>query len=174
LLNDNLVVPTTFFLIFAWIVWPFFIPLFMLQLEKNQKRKKAMKILLFVGGLVSIFLANQLFSQEVTPRIVEHHILFEKEAIGYFQKYSGYVYFIAVIFPFLFSTTKNMKKLGAINIIAFLIAFTVYTQFLVSVWCFFAAIVIYFEFEYNTDHRKPYRDIEWTHSCTLCFIEQKR
>lgn len=140
LLEANLPLMTTFFLIFAWIIWPFFIPLSIFRLEPVEKRKTILKFLLLLGGLVSLLLANQLFSQEVVPRIVEHHILFVKERAGGLQQYSGYFYVAAVLLPFIVSSNKNIKVLGAFNLIAFLIAWTVYTEFLVSVWCFFAAI----------------------------------
>jgi hypothetical protein len=140
LVYDNLPVLTTFFLIFAWIVWPFFIPLIMLKLEPVEKRKTVLKILLFLGGIVSLFLANRLFTHEVTPVIVNHHIVFDIAKAESLQKYTGYFYFIAVIFPFGISSVRHVKILGALNLVAFLIAYVVYTHFLVSVWCFFAAI----------------------------------
>jgi hypothetical protein len=140
LLSANLWLMTTFFLIFAWIVWPFFIPFSLFKLEKVEKRKIYLKYLVFVGALVSIILANQLFSQEVIPRIVEHHILFVKERAGGLQRYTGHLYAAAVLLPFIFSSNKNIKILGAFNLVAFLIAWTVYTEFLISVWCFFAAM----------------------------------
>jgi len=139
-LFSNLSVLTDIFLVFAWILWPFFIPLFMVKLERDAIRKKYLKGFLFIGGIVSIVLADLLFSSDIYPAIVKNHIVFEKEPAPLFIHILGYFYFISLIFPFFISSTKNMKILGLVNFLGFLFARLAYTNYLISVWCFFAAI----------------------------------
>lgn len=45
------------FLVFAWVIWPVFIPFFMMKLEENPQRKKILKGLLINGfGFLLFFI----------------------------------------------------------------------------------------------------------------------
>ena len=58
------------FLVFAMVVWPFWIPFTIWLLEKDQKRKRLIKGFVWVGALVAIGVCIILFSypvEVVTP-----------------------------------------------------------------------------------------------------------
>ena len=47
---------TYVFLFFAQVVWPIWVPFAIMKLEKNDKRKKMLKVIVAIGGLVSLYL----------------------------------------------------------------------------------------------------------------------
>lgn len=148
---------TYIFLVFAMAVWPFWIPFTIWILEKNVKRKKLIKGFVGVGALVAIGVCFILFSYPVnvvtpfcfncpdssTPTL-RHHLHYEfsipqlvKNLIVAFS-----VLYIAatIITPFI-SGIQKMKWLGIVFLASYLFAISFYNGFVISVWCFFAALL---------------------------------
>lgn len=131
---------TKLFLVFAWVVWPFFIPYFMYQLEKNTERKAILKRGCLIGLFVSMAMVYILFNVNIQASIDGHHILYER-----FARLPGIlvlssIYVSLLLFPFFVTTTRHMLTLGVVNVLFFLIASWFFKTHLISVWCFFAAI----------------------------------
>jgi hypothetical protein len=134
--------PSTYlFLFFAQIVWPFWVPFSILKLEKDQRRKKIEKILMIVGAIVSIYLAYCLIFFKVEAKIIGMHISYFQDYPKDLSHYGGILYVLATIAPPFFSSVKKMWILGAAILISYIITTIFYTDYIVSVWCFFAAII---------------------------------
>jgi len=134
--------PTTYlFLFFAQIVWPFWVPFAILKLEKEQKRKKTETVLMIIGAIVSLYLAYCLIFFTVEAKIIGMHISYEQDYPAGLSRYGGLLYIIATIVPPFFSSVKGMWTLGTAILVSYIMTTIFYTDYIVSVWCFFASII---------------------------------
>ncbi len=148
---------TYIFLIFAMAIWPFWIPFSIWLLEKDAKRKKIIKGFVGMGAIVAIGVLVVLFSypvEVVTPfcfncpspagSSVYQHLHYEFDIPSLVKKLivAFSVLYIAatIITPFL-SGIKKMKWLGVVFLVSYLFAVIFYNGFVISVWCFFAAVL---------------------------------
>ena len=132
---------TFIFLFFAQIVWPFLVPFSILKLEKNEKRKKILKILTYIGTLVSIYLAYCLINFNVEASIVGKHIFYHQDYPVNPGRLGGVMYLLATILPPFFSGVKRMWTLGTAILISYILTVLFYAEYVISVWCFFAAVI---------------------------------
>lgn len=129
------------FLLFAQVIWPTFVPLSILLIEKDPVRKKILRATLGTGILVSVYLLYCLISYDVTAAVSGHHIRYDL-AFPYAQKwYSGIPYFIATVVSPLVSGNKKMRMIGMVIVVSYVIARFFYAEYLISIWCYFAAII---------------------------------
>lgn len=134
--------PSTYlFLFFAQVVWPVFVPLAIFQLEKDAKRKKILKILIMMGVAVALYLAFCLFKYPVNAVIESLHISYSLSFPLFFSTLSGIFYFVPTVFPSLISSNKKAPLLGITITASYLYTKIFYQGFLISVWCFFAAVI---------------------------------
>jgi hypothetical protein len=148
---------TYIYLVFAMAVWPFWVPFTIWLLEKDNKRKKLIRGFVWVGAIVAVGVCFILFSypvKAVTPFCFEcpinsgeslrNHLHYEfsipqmvKNMIIAFSV----LYIAATIITPLISSIKKMKWLGIVFLVSYLFAITFYNGFVISVWCFFAAVL---------------------------------
>lgn len=132
---------TFFFLIFAQIVWPLYIPVAILYLERKRTRRNIQKVLVAIGLLVSGYLAYCLYHYDVHAEIDGYHIAYIQSYPETFKVWGGLLYIIATIGPPFFSHIKRMWLLGLTVLISYIISELFYENYLVSVWCFFASVI---------------------------------
>lgn len=135
------VVGSTLFLIMAKVFWPAMIPLSVLLMEEDGKKKHTQYILLAMGLSVSLYYSYCVLFLNVMPQIAGHHIQYisdypESLAVPVFI-----VYFIAAVTPLFLSSLKRMRLLGVLMFLSCLVTAVFFFQYLTSVWCFFAAII---------------------------------
>jgi len=128
------------FLIFAAVIWPTVVPLAIWLLEKHPVVKKISGVLLVFGVIVSSLLAYTLIVFKVESFVSCSHIVYNIEYPDPL-KHKGIFYFTAAVGPFLISTTKRVRLLGTTIFVSYLISQFFYKDYLISVWCFFAAII---------------------------------
>jgi len=135
---------TSIYLVFAMAVWPLWIPLTIRLLDKDAKRKKAMTWMAATGAFVSMAVCFVLYLYPVKVMPMHHHLHYEfdiprtvKNLIGVFSV----LYIMATIVTPFISGIKKMKWLGIVFLASYLYAITFYNGFVISVWCFFAAIL---------------------------------
>jgi hypothetical protein len=151
--------PATYiFLFFAQIVWPFWVPYSILKLENEKKRKKVLKVLAALGALVSLYLGYCLISFNVEAKVFGQHISYEQDYPESLSRYGGALYIIATILPPFFSGFKKMWSLGTAILISYIITTIFYTDYIVSVWCFFAAVISVTVFVIMTEVKKLNKD----------------
>jgi hypothetical protein len=132
---------TYIFLFFAQVVWPVWIPFAILKLEPKARRKHSEKLLVGIGALVSLYLAYCLFTFHVEAKIIGYHIAYQQDYPAAISLYCGGLYLIATIVPPFLSRIRRMWMLGAAILISYIITRILYTDYIVSVWCFFASII---------------------------------
>jgi hypothetical protein len=148
---------TYIYLVFAMAVWPLWVPLTIRLLEKDARSKRIMNVLVGIGVLVSIcvVLVLSLFPVRVmtpvclscpfssTPSLSQHlHYRFTfppipKGLIGAFTV----LYILATIVTPFISSIKKMKWMGFVFLASYLFAVVLYNGFVISIWCFFAALL---------------------------------
>ncbi|NOT50841.1 MAG: hypothetical protein HOP10_06155 [Chitinophagaceae bacterium] len=148
---------TYIYLVFAMAAWPFWIPLTVRLLEKDAKRKKIMNVLAAIGSTVAIVVGFVLFLYPVevmtplcltcpassTPDIRNHlhyEFAFPPVAKSLITAFTVLYIMATIVTPFI-SSIKKMKWLGIVFLVSYLFAVIFYNSFVVSVWCFFAAML---------------------------------
>lgn len=162
---------TYIYLVFAMAVWPLWVPLTIRMLEKDAKRKKIMNVLVAIGAVVSIIvvLVLSLYPVEVmtplclscpvssTPDIRNHlhyEFTFPAVAKGLIGTFTVLYIMATIVTPFV-SSIKKMKWLGVVFLVSYLFAVIFFNSFVVSVWCFFAALLSFVVLWIIIDLRKP-------------------
>jgi hypothetical protein len=134
---------TYVFLVMAQVIWPVLIPLSVLFMEESEKKKKYLFALLFTGTALSIYYAICLLSFNVYPQIQGYHIFYDNDfpKSPVFTIVSFIFYLIATITPLFVSSIKKTHLLGILMTFSCLVTGIFFTQYLLSVWCFFAALI---------------------------------
>jgi len=132
---------TLLFLFFAQVVWPLWVPLSVWVYEEDQKRKNTLFIFLIIGIIVSSYLAFCLINYDVVAVAKEHHIQYQLSFIEKIVPISGWLYFVTTVIPPFISTCHRMRILGTIIFLSYLVSKIYFNDYLISVWCFFAAVL---------------------------------
>jgi hypothetical protein len=145
------------FLVFAMAVWPFWVPFTIWLLEAEVKRKKTIRLFVGIGAVVAagVVVILSLYPVEVvTPYCfncpgsatasLRDHLHYEfsipqlvKNLITAFSV----LYIVATIITPFNSGIRKMRWLGIVFLASYLFAVTLYNGFVISVWCFFAALL---------------------------------
>jgi hypothetical protein len=128
------------FLVFAQIIWPFWIPLGFLLIEPNPKRRKMIRYFLFAGIACSMILSYRLLFFQSVAQIDGCHISYEIGDFKLMQIVTGILYISAIVVAPFFSSWRNGIVLAVANVVSLLVTQIFYEAYLVSVWCFFAAV----------------------------------
>jgi Family of unknown function (DUF6629) len=148
---------TYIYLVFAMAVWPLWVPLTIRLLEKDARNKRIMNVLVGIGTVVAVCVVLVLSIYPVqamtpeclncplssTPSFNQHiHYRFTfppipKGLIGAFTV----LYILATIITPFISSIKKMKWLGFVFLASYLFAVILYNGFVISIWCFFAALL---------------------------------
>ncbi|MBC7510333.1 MAG: hypothetical protein H7320_16550 [Ferruginibacter sp.] len=132
---------TYIFLFFAEVVWPLWVPMAILLLEKEALRKRVQRYLVAAGLVVGLYLAWCLIKFPVQANIVGYHIAYTLQFPPSLQNYGIVLYALATIIPPFFSPIKRMWMLGVAIAISYIITAIFYEHYILSVWCFFASII---------------------------------
>ena len=128
------------FLFFAFFVWPVWVPLSMHFMTKNIFRKKIIIGTLFIGLTVGIYLMHNITTSGLMVTISNAHIVYEIN-IDQFKLIGSIAYLIATIVPFFVIQLAPVNIMGTTIALSYVITYLYYTQALISVWCFFAALI---------------------------------
>lgn len=129
------------FLFVAQVLWPIWVPLSIYQLTPKADRKTIQKILVAIGLFTGVSLAIFLVLFDSTAKIHGHHVLYNQTFPDSLRYIGVSFYLAATILPLYFSSVKNLWMLGLGIFIAYVVSFIFFSRYLLSVWCFFAAII---------------------------------
>jgi hypothetical protein len=135
---------TYIFLVFATAVWPFFIPFTIWLLEKEKKRKKNLALLTWIGAAVSVIIIFIFYLYPVQVIATHHHLHYRFELPIVIRKLIWLftiLYILATIVAPFISRYKRMKWLGVVFLLSYNFAVIFYDEAVLSVWCYFAAIL---------------------------------
>ena len=129
------------FLIMADVLWPVMIPGSLLLMEENVKRRKALRIFLIAGAVLSSYYAICLIIFKVKPEILNCHINYGGAFIPSLMIPAFLLYQVVTLIPLFISGVKGMRWLGVLMFLAVVVTVIFYVKNVTSVWCLFAAII---------------------------------
>ncbi|HMJ70427.1 MAG TPA: DUF6629 family protein [Cyclobacteriaceae bacterium] len=132
---------TYLFLFFAQVVWPALVPISILLLQKESRNKTILKIFAGIGVSISAFLIYLLLTFHVEAKIEGQHIFYFQDYPRALRIPGAALYVLATIAPLFFSQVKRMWVLGSLIAVSYLLTEIFYTHYVLSVWCFFAAVI---------------------------------
>lgn len=134
--------PLTYsFLFFAQVIWPFWVPFAFYKEEHNISHKKILRILLYAGCLSSLYLLFCLLRFPVQSEVKSGHIHYLLSFPAYLSLFVQFVYFIVTVIPPFIASKKKRRAIGSFLFISFAVTFLFFPDFLISVWCYFAALI---------------------------------
>ena len=139
--------------IFSQVLWPIFIPLSVLLLEKDHVRKKILYLFFAVGLTMGLYLLYFIIKD---PPIIAY-IANRSIAYSYPHIYSLWIiafYVVITCGSAVVSSYKMINAFGILLFISFFIASYFFNETLFSVWCFFAALLS-FPVYFHLKHVKP-------------------
>jgi len=142
------------FLFFAQIFWPSWVPISIWNMETDKKRKKSLAYLGLLGLAGSALLAYRLIYLPVSSNIEGHHIQYQIVSHQWIIISSSILYVLSTLGSPLVSSLKYMKGLSLIMLTALVVTQIFYAHYLISVWCFFSALLstrIYFILQNSRD-----------------------
>jgi hypothetical protein len=139
--NDlMLIAAKNIFVITAVVIWPTMVPLSVLLMERLVKRRSIIKILLAIGIAVSLSHVVGMMIFNVNAQINGYHILYSMDSPSFLASLTSIGYVFATIPVFFISSTKKVYLFGMIIVMAYIVTQFFFSQYLISVWCFFAAL----------------------------------
>jgi hypothetical protein len=129
------------FLITAQVIWPVLMPLSVLLMEEDSKRRRILRILFVAGMALSLYYGFYLLTSNVTSEILNCHILYTIESQKVLALPVFLLYLAITVAPLFISSLKRMYLMGILIILSLAISVFFYKVHLTSVWCFFAALI---------------------------------
>jgi disulfide bond formation protein DsbB len=128
-------------MIAAMVVWPTIVPLSILLMERQKNRRKILYAILAVGIAISLGHGIGILIYQTGAQISGFHIMYTMDAPSSLSFFSLTGYLIATIPPMFVSSTKKVYLFGIIIMLSYAAAQFFFSAYLVSVWCFFAALI---------------------------------
>jgi hypothetical protein len=130
------------FLIAAVVIWPTMVPLAILLAERSPSsvRRWIQRALLAVGLVVSASYGIGLLTWPVKAVIQQAHVLYTIDSMPYYAEVAALAYLVATIPPLFAAGDKRIWCFGGVILLAYLVTYIAFSAYLVSVWCFFAAV----------------------------------
>jgi hypothetical protein len=131
------------FLGIALVLWPLWLPIALRRMEQDPLRRRALTGLCWLGAVVSATALFLLLCWQPTATVTGHSIRYDyagsTNAVQSFINLAAYV--IAAVGPFFASSARMTRTIGFTFAASLVIVYTVQREVLVSVWCFFAAVL---------------------------------
>jgi hypothetical protein len=144
------------FLVMAQVIWPVMIPLSVLFMEESEKKRKILKVLLLVGVILSLYYACCLLLLNVHPQIKGFHIQYNNNFPEFLMPFSFILYLTSTITPLFVSSIKRTHLMGILMTFSCVVTAIFFTQYLTSVWCFFAALLSAVVYWILSDSKKQF------------------
>lgn len=129
------------FLFFAHALWPVWVPFAALLFETKQPQKTIIFGFFILGLLLSLGEIYCLSAYHVESRIYGHHIEYLITYPRPFVSVSEIVYGIVTLVPCFISSFKKMRWFAIVLAASLVLTAIFYQAWLISVWCFFAALL---------------------------------
>lgn len=135
---------TDVFMFFAFIFWPAYVPACLYQLEQNDIRKDVLRLFRLIGYVIAGLLLARMLYFGVQAELANCHIMYTSNLSELSWLVAAVImigYLIATVGALLVSSVPGVRSLGLLIGGAYAITYLFYINFLISVWCFFSALV---------------------------------
>lgn len=142
---------TIAYLGFAYVLWPMYVPLALGILERVRWRRQTLIVFLAAGVPVGLYLLHAIMTSTVVAEVLGKHIVYVTPHPNLLIV--GVLYVGATCFSCFVSSHGFLRLFGVLALISLTAAYLLHVQALVSLWCFFAAILsllIYFHFRFRS------------------------
>lgn len=136
------------YLFFAYVFWPFWIPLSFWTAEINSNKKQLMAFFLGIGLVISSMFFLLIPFMDFVPHYKSIHYFLSLKNFGEGMPLYNYVdglllifYTIATTMPLLCSSLKKVWIAAIFILLSGILIFLIDRSFFVSIWCLFAAVV---------------------------------
>ncbi|MBI5457015.1 hypothetical protein HY969_04740 [Candidatus Kaiserbacteria bacterium] len=144
-------VMTYLYLMFAYVLWPIFVPIAVLLIETNSVRKNILRVFSLGGFVPGTYLLYFIFADPGKAHIVNQSIAYDYRHL--YELLPLTLYVVVTCGSGLVSSHRILQLFGVAALATFFVANWFYNITFISVWCFFAAILsvlIYWHFKRNT------------------------
>lgn len=132
---------TNLFLVFALVVWPSWVPTSFFLIENDRKRKKILGIISATGFIFSILSTLYLFNYNSSASVTPYHIHYELNVPYGSQAIFGIFYLVPTVISHFISSIKKVMLMGCLVVGSYIITRLFFDDEVISVWCFFSAII---------------------------------
>lgn len=142
---------TAIYSVFSHVLWPIYVPLAIGYLEHERWRRKILRGFLAAGVLVGLYLLYFLVTEPIVAQVVNKHIVYESP--HFYVVPMMLLYLAATCVSCFFSSHRFVQLFGVLALLSFIAAWVIHANALVSIWCFFAAILsllIFVHLRYRT------------------------
>lgn len=129
------------FSFFSHVLWPVWVAFSVLLFEEDKKKKSILLPIFILGLILSLCEVYFIATKGMQARVIGHHIEYYHSFPAWFITISEVVYGIATIVPCFISSYKKMRWFAIVLVGSIIVANIFYHKWLISVWCFFAAIL---------------------------------
>lgn len=149
------------YLVFAQVLWPVWVPLAVLLMEKDERRRRWLSWTLVAGIMAAAYHAWSVFATSPQASIDGHHIHYTVLYPWRMEHLISLFYFIATVASVFVSGLPRMWILGVSLLVSYAVARIAFPGNVISVWCYFAALIsitiIYLLYRYRAMHRAQLR-----------------
>lgn len=136
------------FLLFALVLWPFWIPFSTLFMEVRGGVRRLLGLIAATALVISLFLYVPLAMHArewLHPGILHHSIIYEFELASAFRsiprEFWQFAYLAVVITPLIVVDDRRFRVFGALLLASAALSQAAYWYAFISVWCAFSAIL---------------------------------
>jgi hypothetical protein len=141
---------TVVYSVFSHVLWPIYVPFAVGLLETVPWRRKALAVCQVAGLAVGLYLLYFIVQYPVMSRVLGRHIVYESP--HFYIAGIIILYLISTCVSSMLSSSNIIRVFGVLAVVTFLAAYAIHVATLVSVWCFFAALlsfIIYLYFRHE-------------------------
>ncbi len=120
-------------------IWPIWVPFVIWLMETNKRRKKILHYFFLLGVASSLYMLYCLVTYDISAIAENGHIRYSRD-FPYFNIMRPVIFIAIAVTPFL-STLRYTKLLAGAMMASLVLSYLFFTNYLISVWCFFAAIL---------------------------------
>ena len=124
---------------FSHVLWPMYVPLAVGALEATRWRKRTLFGFETAGIAVGLYLLYSIIVRPLVAEVVGRHIVYNSP--HFYLVPVMVLYLAATCVSCFFSSHGYVKLFGVLSLASFMAAYVVHVEALVSIWCFFAAIL---------------------------------
>lgn len=124
---------------FSHVFWPIYVPFAVGALEAVRWRKRTLLAFQAAGLAVGLYLLYAIVSRPLVAEVVGKHIVYASP--HFYLAPVMVLYLAATCVSCLFSSHGFVRMLGVLTFVLFVAAYLIHGAAMVSIWCFFAAVI---------------------------------
>lgn len=136
--SDSLMLTETY-LLFSHVLWPIYVPSAILLIEPVAVRRNYIAVALVSGSIAGMYFLYAIATQSVSAQVTSGHIAYYLP--HKFEELAMAFYIGGTCLAPLLSSFQPVRSFGIVAIIALIAVWLAYSDWLISLWCFFAAIL---------------------------------